>query len=71
MFTTVVIFDKNKEEQKKINFLILPKIGETISYGVLDKKYYRVDHIVHEVNSKTNEGAQLLNIYVSEKCLEN
>ena len=71
MFTTVVIFDNNIENSRKIDFLILPKIGETIAYGTADKKYYRVDHIVHTVDAAKNQGQQLLNIYVSETHCEN
>lgn len=71
MITTLVIFKKMKEGSQKINFLILPKIGETICYCVSDKKYFMVDDIVHTVNPATNVGEQLLHIYVSEKqCSE-
>lgn len=69
MFTTVVIFDNNIKNAKEIDFFILPKIGETISYGNKKRKYYRVDHIVHAVNAATNNGEQLLNIYVSESII--
>lgn len=68
MFTTRVIFDNNIEESREIDFLILPKIGETIAYGDEDTKYYRVENIVHTIDSSSNKGKQQLNIYASKIC---
>lgn len=50
-----------------INFLMLPKIGETIAYNRDNNTtYYKVEGIVHSVDAVTKKGAQLLNIFVSE-----
>lgn len=67
MITTKVHFDVQSGITQEIDFLILPKLGETISYGSKNSfSDYRVDRIVHKVNIETNNSSQVLDIYVSK-----
>lgn len=67
MISTKVHFNREAGNVQMINFLMLPKIGETIAYSSNNNTtYYKVDGIVHSVDAGTNKSAQLLNIFVSE-----
>jgi hypothetical protein len=67
MISTKVYFNHKTDNAELINFLMLPKIGETIAYNNKESTiYYKVDRIVHSVDPATKKGAQMLNIFVSE-----
>lgn len=67
MISTKVHFNRETGTTEMINFLMLPKIGETIAYSSNNNiTYYKVDGIVHSVDAATKKSAQLLNIFVSE-----
>ncbi len=52
---------------QEIDFMILPKIGETILYGRKDIYLeYTVKKIIHKVNMDSNEGNQVLEIFISK-----
>ena len=67
MISTKVHFSQQADDSELINFLMLPKLGETIAYSTDNNiVYYKVDSIVHSVDAATKKGSQTLNIFVSE-----
>ena len=68
MIITTVHFDITVPEAQEINFLILPKIGETIYYGSQEQSNcFSVVDIVHRVDMNTNNGLGNIDIFVKKK----
>lgn len=68
MIITTVHFDTEDVESQEINFLILPKIGETIYYGSKeDANCFSVVDIVHRVDMNSKNGLENIDIFLRHK----